>query len=105
VEVRLAERRERIDQAMVKRIVPAASDQLPSVALGSQGGGQLALDPSDKEGRKVVQRFFQVDVELPADRPVHVGAHAYIRFDLGWEPIAVQWYRSARQLFLSRLNV
>jgi putative peptide zinc metalloprotease protein len=105
VEVRLAERRERIDQAMVKRIVPAASDQLPSAALGSQGGGQLALDPSDKEGRKVVQRFFQVDVELPADRPVHVGARAYIRFDLGWEPVAVQWYRSARQLFLSRLNV
>lgn len=105
VEVRLAERRERIDQAMVKRIVPAASDQLPSAALGSQGGGQLALDPSDKEGRRVVQRFFQVDVELPADRPVHVGARAYIRFDLGWEPVAVQWYRSARQLFLSRLNV
>jgi putative peptide zinc metalloprotease protein len=106
VEVRLIERRSRVDRAKVTRIVPAASDQLPSPALGSQGGGQLALDPSDKEGRKVVQRFFQVDVELPADeRRVHVGGRAYIRFDLGWEPIGYQWYRNARQLFLSRLNV
>jgi len=106
VEVRLIERRERVDHAKVTRIVPAASDQLPSPALGSQGGGQLALDPTDKEGRKVVQRFFQVDVQLPADqRRVHVGGRAYIRFDLGWQPIGYQWYRNARQLFLSRLNV
>jgi putative peptide zinc metalloprotease protein len=106
VEVRLIERRERVDHAKVTRIVPAASDQLPSPALGSQGGGQLALDPTDKEGKKVVQRFFQVDVQLPADqRRVHVGGRAYIRFDLGWEPIGYQWYRNARQLFLSRLNV
>src|SRR4051812_22578785 len=106
VEVRLIERRDRIDRAKVTRIVPAASDQLPSAALGSQGGGQLALDPSDKEGRKVVQRFFQVDVELPAEQHrVHVGGRAYIRFDLGWEPLGFQWYRNAWQLFLSRLNV
>jgi hypothetical protein len=36
---------------------------------------------------------------------VHVGGRAYIRFDLGWQPIGYQWYRNARQLFLSRLNV
>jgi putative peptide zinc metalloprotease protein len=106
VEVRLAERRGMSEQATVARIVPSASDQLPSAALGSQGGGQLALDPTDKEGRKSVQRFFQVDVELAArDRTIHVGERAYIRFHHGWEPIGFQWYRNARQLFLSHLNV
>jgi putative peptide zinc metalloprotease protein len=106
VQVRLIEQRGRVDRAHVTRMVPAASDQLPSAALGSQGGGQLALDPTDREGRRVVQRFFQVDVELPADRrPVHIGGRAYIRFDLGWQPLGYQWYRNARQLFLSRLNV
>jgi putative peptide zinc metalloprotease protein len=106
VQVRLIEHRARIDHGMITRAVPAASDQLPSPALGSQGGGQLALDPSDREGRRVIQRFFQVDVELPAEeRRVHIGGRAYIRFDHGWEPIAYQWYRNARQLFLSRLNV
>ena len=106
VEVRLAERRAESEKGTVARIVPSASDQLPSPALGSQGGGQLALDPSDKEGRKSVQRFFQVDVEMPGDQhPLHVGGRAYIRFHHGWEPIGFQWYRSARQLFLSHLNV
>jgi putative peptide zinc metalloprotease protein len=106
VEVRLAERRDVSEQGNIIRIVPSAGDQLPSAALGSQGGGQLALDPSDKEGRKSVQRFFQVDVELEGSRQTtHVGGRAYIRFHHGWEPIGMQWYRDARQLFLSHLNV
>ena len=46
------------------------------------------MDPGDKDGRKTMQTWFQVDVELPAeDRRVHIGGRAYIRFDLGWEPI------------------
>jgi putative peptide zinc metalloprotease protein len=74
--------------------------------LGSQGGGQVALDPRDQEGRRAVQKLFQVDVVLDTEkRPVHIGGHAYIRFHHGWEPIGVQWYRSGRQLFLSRLSV
>ena len=53
-----------------------------------------------------MQKYFQIDVELDTEkRPVHIGGHAYIRFHHGWQPIGVQWYRSARQLFLSRLNV
>jgi putative peptide zinc metalloprotease protein len=106
VDVRLVERIADSKPALVKRVVPAASDQLPSPAFGSQGGGEVAVDPADQEGRRSVQKYFQVDVELDAEkRPVHIGGHAYIRFHHGWEPIGVQWYRSARQLFLSRLSV
>ena len=75
-------------------------------ALGTQGGGHVAVDPSDREGRKTLQKYFQVDIELPVeDRRLHVGGRAYLRFDHGWEPLGFQWYRRARQLFLSRLNV
>jgi putative peptide zinc metalloprotease protein len=53
-----------------------------------------------------VQKLFEVDVELDAEqRPVHIGARAYVRFHHGWEPLGMQWYRTARQMFLSRLNV
>ena len=53
-----------------------------------------------------MQKWFQVDVELAGEkRPVHVGGRAYVRFDHGWEPLGFQWYRDARQLFLSRFNV
>jgi putative peptide zinc metalloprotease protein len=106
VDVRLAERIADPVKASVKRIVPSAGDQLPSAALGTQGGGVAAVDPGDKEGRKTMQKWFQVDVELPVDaRRMHVGGRAYLRFDHGWEPLGLQWYRRARQLFLSRFNV
>ena len=106
VEVRLAERFSRIAHASMRRVVPAASNELPSAALGTQGGGTVAVDPTDREGRKSVQKYFQVDVRLSGEkRPVNIGGRAYVRFDHGWEPIAFQWYREARQVFLSRLNV
>jgi putative peptide zinc metalloprotease protein len=106
VDVRLAERLADVIPALVRRVVPSASEELPSPVLGSQGGGQVALDPRDQEGRRAVQKLFQVDVVLDTEkRPVHIGGHAYIRFHHGWEPIGVQWYRSGRQLFLSRLSV
>jgi putative peptide zinc metalloprotease protein len=106
VEVRLAERFSRIADASMQRVVPAASNELPSAALGTQGGGTVAVDPTDGEGRKAVQKYFQVDVQLAGEkRPVNIGGRAYVRFDHGWEPLAFQWYREARQVFLSRLNV
>jgi putative peptide zinc metalloprotease protein len=39
---------------------------------------------------------------LPADFP---GQRVEVRFDHGSEPLAVQWYRSLRQLFLARFGV
>ena len=106
VDVRLAEHVARPVKASLKRVVPSATDQLPSSALGTQGGGHVAVDPGDREGRKTLQKYFQVDVELPVeDRRLHVGGRAYLRFDHGWEPLGFQWYRRARQLFLSRFNV
>jgi putative peptide zinc metalloprotease protein len=106
VDVRLAEQLRHTTSAVVRRAVPSATDQLPSQALAIEGGGTLALDPTDREGRRTVQRYFQVDVELPPQpRMPNVGGRAYVRFDHGWEPLAFQWYRSLRQLFLSRLNV
>jgi putative peptide zinc metalloprotease protein len=106
VDVRLAEHIDAPVRSSLKRVVPSASDQLPSAALGTQGGGHAAVDPGDRDGRKTLQKYFQVDVELPAeDRKLHVGGRAYVRFDHGWEPLGFQWYRRARQLFLSRFNV
>jgi putative peptide zinc metalloprotease protein len=106
VHVRLAENLAQVNDGHVKRIVPSASDRLPSPALGSQGGGQVALDPSDREGRKSMQKYFQIDVEMPSgEKLLNAGGRAHIRFDHGWAPIGVQWYRRARLLFLSRFNV
>ncbi|MDE3017521.1 MAG: HlyD family secretion protein, partial [Nitrospirota bacterium] len=105
VDVRLAERLARPISADLQRLVPAASEQLPSPALGSEGGGLVPLDPSDTKGQKAAHTMFQVDLRLPTDVPVlNVGGRVYIRFDHGWAPFGVQWVRTLRQLFLARFN-
>jgi putative peptide zinc metalloprotease protein len=106
VQVRLAERLAHSIDADIARLVPAASDELPSPALGSEGGGQVPVDPNNSKGQKALRKVFQIDLRLPLDLGiVNVGGRVYVRFDHGWEPLMTQWYRQGRQLFLSRFNV
>ncbi len=106
VQVRLAERLASPIDGALKRLVPAASDELPSPALGSEGGGQVPMDPKDPKGQKAIRKVFQVDLQLPLELGiVNVGGRVYVRFDHGREPLVAQWYRQGRQLFLSRFNV
>ncbi len=106
VQVRLAERLAEPVPATVKRFVPSASDELPSPALGSEGGGLVPLDPHDPKGQKAMKKLFQIDLELPVQSGIlNVGGRVYVRFDHGREALAAQWYRQGRQLFLARFNV
>lgn len=105
-DVRLTERLAEVVPAVVKREVPGGSERLPSSALGAAGGGQIAIDPTDTQGVKAFEKHFQFDLELPARTQVlNVGGRVYVRFDHGWAPLAVQWYRQLRQLLLHRFNV
>ena len=106
IEVRLAERLTAPISAVLWRVVPAATQQLPSLALSSQGGGAIATDPRDAEGVTTLQRLFQLDVQLTSDARVsNVGGRVYVRFDHGWEPLVQRWYRHLRRLFLARFYV
>ncbi len=106
VQIRFSERLASPIDAAVKRLVPAASDELPSLALGSEGGGQVPMDPKDPKGQKAMRKVFQMDLQLPVELGVvNVGGRVYVRFDHGWESLMTQWYRQGRQLFLSRFNV
>jgi putative peptide zinc metalloprotease protein len=106
VEVRLSERISETVPAVVRRIVPGASEKLPTRALGTAGGGEVALDPSDRHGLTAIQKVFQIDLQLSSQtKLINLGGRSYVRFDHGWAPLGVQWYRKIRQLFLSRFNV
>jgi len=104
VAVRLSDRIDRVMDAEIVREVPAASGRLPSAALGTRGGGLFAVDPTDSNGVTILQDVFHLELQLeePIDR---LGGRAYVRFDHGQEPLAQQWYRTLRQLFLSRFHV
>jgi putative peptide zinc metalloprotease protein len=104
--VRLAEALSVLLDATVSRVVPAALDELPSRALGTEGGGAVAVDPTDGAGTKTMQRFFQVDLQLAEHAGViNAGGRVYVRFSHDWAPLSVQWSRQVRQLFLTRFNV
>jgi putative peptide zinc metalloprotease protein len=105
VEVRLLERIDDTLPAAVRREVPGASERLPSPALGQGGGGRVAVDPRDSQGLTAMERIFQVDLELPSQLGLlNVGGRARVQFEHDWEPLATQWARQIRQLFLARLN-
>jgi len=106
VQMRLPEKIGEAVPVVIKREVPAATDQLPSITLSQQGGGEIAVDPRDTQGMKAFQKIFMFDLELPEhEKFYHVGGRIYVRFDHGWEPLIWRWYRSARQVFLKRFNV
>ncbi len=106
VEVRLAGRVNEVLRAGIKREVPAATGTLPSSALGTRGGGRIAVDPMDEDGLKAIDNVFQIDLKLADIRPInHFGQRVHVRFDHGDEPLAAQWTRSLRQLFMREFGV
>jgi len=92
--------------ARITREVPAASDRLPTAALGTAGGGPFVVDPMDAQGVRTLERVFQFDLALPDDVVIPAaGERVYVRFDHGAEPLATRGYRALRQLFLRQLGV
>lgn len=98
-----------LDKALEGRIVrevPAGEEFLPSRALTTEGGGQIAVDPRDQKNIKAFERMFQFDIELKDPDLVHYfGQRAFVRFEHRPEPLALRWYRAGRLLFLSRFGV
>ena len=103
--VRLAHDLSQVLPARVVRQVPAATDRLPTRALGTSAGGPFAVDPMDPDGLRTLERVFQFDLELPPGRVRAAGERVYVRFDHGAEPIGQRGYRALRRLFLRQLGV
>jgi putative peptide zinc metalloprotease protein len=90
----------------VVRQVPAGNEHLPSRVLSLQGGGRVAVDPRDPAGLRTLERMFQLDVELESDAsPILYGQRVYVRFAHPPQPLATQFYRAMRRLFLTHFDV
>ncbi|MEQ8496903.1 MAG: peptidase M50 [Gammaproteobacteria bacterium] len=107
VDLRLTDDIGRAIPGRIVRQVPAGSDEVPSAALVAAGGGRLAADPRDPEGRRILTRVFEIDVAPiePLGRTPAFGQRVYVRFDLAPTPLATQAWRSLRRLFLRHFNV
>jgi putative peptide zinc metalloprotease protein len=106
VEVKLAESLQTSIPATLSRAVPAAQQRLPSKVLGREGGGEIAVDPNDKAGLATLKSVFVLDVTLREEPSAwRIGQRAYVKFDHGNQPLAEQWFRIGRQLFIRRFGV
>ncbi len=95
-----------IADARIAREFPAETHDLPSLALAAENGGPFPLDPADKDRKRSLFPFFNVDIEVPSVLARdHWGERAWIRFDYGAAPLLGRWWRSVRQLFLGHFHV
>ncbi len=85
---------------------PSLSYRLPNPALGSRGGGAITVDAQDSAGLLATQPIYRLELRLPPQRLTrYIGSRLQVRFDHGAEPLARQWLRRLRQLFLRRLDL
>jgi len=106
VEIRLTDRIEAIHPAFIQREIPNVSERLPSLALGTPGGGEIVVDPRDPKNPKALTKLLHLELGFKAPLSVaEMGGRVYARFDHGNEPLALRFYRELRQLFLRRFNV
>lgn len=106
LEVRLANDPSLVIGAQMGRNVAGGDFELVSPALGTSGGGALAVDPARQGGTHTLQRVFDLEISLTQPSSVVTfGDRAYVRFDLGVAPLGWQWFLRLRQLFLARINV
>ncbi|CAM5793942.1 hypothetical protein [Rhizobacter fulvus] len=107
VGLRLADDIGRVIPGRVARVVPAGTAEAPSRALLASGGGRIAADPRDPQGKKTLARIFEIDVEPlePLGRSAAFGQRVHVRFELHDAPLATQAYRALRRLFLTHFDV
>ena len=104
IDVRISDRPAEVLAANLIRDVPAATRQLPSVALGDRGGGPYLTDPADADGVRAIEPVVLFDLTVPDRSLERAGGRAWVRFEHSAKPLASQWYRRVRQVFLQQFN-
>jgi putative peptide zinc metalloprotease protein len=79
---------------------------LPSLALSTQGGGPIAINPANTQKPQALYNIFQFDITPTQPVPdAAAGGRVYVKFDHGAEPIAWRILRATQQTFLSHLHI
>ncbi|MEO1511880.1 MAG: hypothetical protein AAFU70_07400, partial [Planctomycetota bacterium] len=89
-------------EAIVTRVWPAGTRELPSTALAASTGGEILLDPQDP--RRALSPLTQIELK-PEQHPALVqGRRGRVKIDLPPEPIAPRLVRHVRSLIDARLG-
>lgn len=107
VAMRLHSARGEVLSARVERISPRLEESVPSLALTTQGGGAVLLDPTAQDRQRTIGRYLQIELvpEPGALAAPRFGERVHVRFAHGEEPVAHRLYRTLRQVFLRHFHV
>lgn len=88
------------------RAVPGEQVNLPTPALGWEGGGDVAINMKERSGRVAAEPFFAVIGEFQHGGDVALlhGQTGKIRFKLENEPLVPRWIRRLGQLLQKRFQ-
>lgn len=106
IDVRFVTQPENSYVARVIREVPALEASLPSLALATQGGGNIVLDPGDSSGLRTLQNLLHLDLKLDKSHDFEtIGDRVLIRFAHDPMSLGERVYRRIRQVFLRQFNI
>jgi putative peptide zinc metalloprotease protein len=84
--------------------VPAATRRLHAKALGTSYGGDIVVDPADKDETATREPIVVLDLEAQEPLGLRIGTRVSVRLVRGDAPLAVQLARRVRQLTLGHFN-
>jgi putative peptide zinc metalloprotease protein len=106
ISIRFASNPQQDFTAQILRQSPEATNQLPSAALSTTGGGKFVVAPDRSDDLVTREKIFLIDLQPDFNgHKIPLGTRAYVRVYHGGEALASQWYRRLRQVFLSQFNV
>ena len=114
VQLRTAGNPGQVLDSTVRRIFDAADKQLPHPGLGYPGGGPIATDPADPNGRTMLRPHFELWLDLPepdSERESLAlkalpGHRVYIRFTLKQRTaLLYQWVHRLNRVIRARISV
>lgn len=89
----------------IYREIPAASTELPSLALSLEGGGEHALNPADTDRVNAFEKLFHFEISIENPRISNIGSRVLVKFNHGYEPLFIRIYKGIRRTFLSKFSV
>ncbi len=91
--------------ARVQRLVPEATDLLPSTVLAIEGGGPFAAQRDRDNLAHMQEAGFEIQLRTESELPqTFLNGRMHVRFALAPEPLGLQLWRSVRLVFLRRLH-
>lgn len=101
VEVRLASQPSQYHTADISQQVPAATHELPSAVLGTQGGGRIVIAANNAEGTRSAEKVFLVDLNVrDLTQQGCYGERVHIKFVHPAQSLAQQLSRMVQQAFI-----